>query len=161
MWLCYDCFMWKSAELLPMNNEERSQLETWVRAKKSPQQLVLRAQICLLAADGLSNNAIAKKLNTSRPTVILWRGRFQEQGSQGLTKDAPRGPSPRRLDGEKVKAIVEATLHTTPAGATHWSTRTMAKAQGVSRSTVDRIWKAHGLQPHRIRTFKLSKTSSS
>jgi transposase len=149
--------MWKPAEPLPMNKEERRQLEGWVRAKTSSQRLAFRARICLLAADGLSNNAIAKRLSTSRPTVLLWRSRFEEQGPKGLTKDAPRGPSPRRLDWEKTRAIVEATLHTTPADATHWSTRTMAKAQGVSRNTVARIWKAHGLQPHRVRTFKLSK----
>jgi transposase len=147
----------KTAEPLPMNEEQRKQLEAWVSARKTPQNLALRAHICLLGADGLSNTAIAKQLNTSRPTVLLWRKRFQESGPEGLAKDAPHGPSSRRLEGAKINAIVEATLHTTPPDATHWSTRTMAKAQGVSRNTVARIWKAHGLQPHRIKTFKLSK----
>jgi len=110
-----------------------------------------------LAADGLTNTAIADQMNTSRPTVLLWRKRFQELGPAGLTKNAPKGPSPKRLDGEKVRAIVEATLHSVPSDATHWSTRTMAEARGVSNATVARIWKAHGLQPHRIKTFKLSK----
>ena len=140
-----------------MKAEERSQLEVWVRAKTSSQRLAFRAQICLLAADGLSNNAVAKRFNTSRPTVLLWRSRFEDQGPKGLTRNAKRGPSHRRLADQKVRAIVEATLHSTPPDATHWSTRTMAKAQGVCRSTVARIWKAHGLQPHRIKTFKLSK----
>lgn len=149
--------MWKSAAPLQMKAEERSQLEAWVRAKTSSQRLAFRARICLLAADGLSNNAIAKRFNTSRPTVLLWRSRFEEQGPKGLTRNAKRGPSHRRLEDEKVRAIVEATLHSTPPDATHWSTRTMAKAQGVCRSTVGRIWKAHGLQPHRTKTFKLSK----
>lgn len=142
---------------LSLSTQDRSRLEGWVRARTSPQRLVLRSQICLLAADGMSNSAIARQLHTTRITVLLWRSRFEQQGPQGLTKDAPKGPHPKRLDSEKVKAIVEATLHSLPRNATHWSTRTMAKAQGVSRSTVARIWKAHGLQPHRVSTFKLSK----
>lgn len=149
--------MWKSAAPLEMKAQERSQLEVWVRAKTSPQRLAFRARICLLAADGLSNNEIAKRLNTSRPTVLLWRNRFEGHGPNGLTRNAKSGPSHRRLEDEKVRAIVEATLHSTPPDATHWSTRSMAKAQGVCRTTIARIWKAHGLQPHRITTFKLSK----
>jgi len=118
---------------------------------------VLRARICLLAAAGMSNNGIAKELNTSRPTVIHWRKRFITQGSQGLSEDAPHGRSANALDPEQVKKVVEATLHTLPRGATHWSTRTMAAATGLGKSTIQRIWDAHGLQPHRIETFKLSK----
>ena len=117
----------------------------------------MRARICLMAAEGQSNNAIASKLGVSRPTVILWRRRFKEQGCPGISSDAPHGVSPRRLDPGKEKAIVEATLQTKPAGATHWSTRSMAHAQGVGKSTVQRIWDAHGLQPHRTKTFKLSR----
>jgi transposase len=132
-------------------------LQAWVRAKKTPQRVVLRSRICLLAAEGVSHNAIAKRLGTSRPTVLLWLGRFKGQGSTGLSEDAPHGPSSRRLDPEKLRAIVEATLHTTPKDATHWSTRIMAKEKGVSHATVQRIWDAHGLQPHRVETFKLSK----
>ena len=140
-----------------MNSEQRRQLESWVRARTTPQRVVLRSRICLLAAEGLSNTDIARKMNTTRPTVLLWRKRFQEHGPAGLIRDAPKGPSTRRLEPAKVKAIVEATLHTVPEGATHWSTRSMAKAQGVSHNVVAQIWRAHGLQPHRIRTFKLSK----
>ena len=117
----------------------------------------MRARICLMAAEGQSNNAIASKLGVSRPTVILWRRRFKEQGCPGISSDAPHGVSPRRLDPGKEKAIVEATLQTKPVGATHWSTRSMAHAQGVGKSTVQRIWDAHGLQPHRTKTFKLSR----
>jgi transposase len=142
---------------LSVSVQDRIQLEAWVRAKTSPQRLVFRSRICLLAADGFSNSAIGRQLQTTRVTVLLWTNRFKEQGPQGLTKDAPKGPHPRRLSAEKVKAIVEATLHRVPANATHWSTRTMAKAQGVSRASVARIWEAHGLQPHRTKTFKLSK----
>jgi transposase len=149
--------MWEKADVLTMTDEQRATLEAWVRAKTSPQRTVLRARICLLAADGLSNNAIASGLSTSRPTVIQWRKRFQERGPTGLSEDAPHGPNPRALPADRVKAMVEATLHTTPPDATHWSVRSMAKAQGLGKSTVQRIWDAHGLQPHRVETFKLSK----
>lgn len=148
--------MWKPAEVLPMTVEQRATLETWVRARTTPQRTVLRTRICLLAADGWPNNAIASKLKTSRPTVIQWRKRFAERGPSGLAEDAQHGPSRRALPAAKVKAIIEATLHTTPRDATHWSTRTMANVQGVSNATVSRIWDAHGLQPHRVKTFKLS-----
>lgn len=148
--------MWNPADRLPMTDDQRKTLETWVRARTTPQRIVLRSRICLLAADGHSNNGIAGQLGTSRPTVLLWRQRFVEGGPAGLSEDAPHGPSAQRLPAEKVRAIVEATLHTTPPDATHWSTRTMAKAQGVSPATVARIWDAHGLKPHRIETFKLS-----
>ncbi|MGA2110300.1 MAG: helix-turn-helix domain-containing protein, partial [Syntrophorhabdales bacterium] len=149
--------MWKPADKLTMTEEQQRMLEAWVRAKKTPQRVVLRSRICLLAKEGLSHNAIAGQLNVSRPTVLLWTNRFKAQGVAGLAEDAPHGPSSRQLKAEKVDAIVEATLHTTPADATHWSTRTMAKAQGVSHATVQRIWDAHGLQPHRVEGFKLSK----
>jgi transposase len=141
---------------LPMSLEQNRTLEAWVRARNTPQTVALRARICLLASDGMSNNAIAKKLETSRPTVLLWRKRFKEQGILGLSEEATKGPSKRRLSRSKVDEIVQATLHTKPAGATHWSVRTMAKAQGVSPITVARIWQAHGLKPHRTKTFKLS-----
>lgn len=146
----------KPSKALVMSNEQRHTLEGWVRAGTTPQRVVWRAKICLRAADGLSNSAIARELGTTRPTVICWRKRFETAGALGLAEDAPHGASTRRLDPEKVKAIVDATLQTKPADATHWSTRTMAKAQGVSHATVARIWDAHGLQPHRVETFKLS-----
>ena len=149
--------MWQKTDPLEMSEEQQRTLLAWVNARTTPQRTVLRGRICLLAAEGTANNAIAKQLNTSRPTVIQWRERFRGKGPAGLSEDAPHGPSFRALAASKVKAIVEATLHTTPADATHWSTRTMAKAQGVSNATVSRIWEAHGLQPHRVETFKLSK----
>jgi transposase len=152
----YNADMWEKADALIMTENQQKTLEAWVRAKKTPQRTILRSRICLLAAEGVSHNAIAKRLDTTRTTVILWTKRFREQGFPGLSKDAPHGPGARRFDAEKVKAIVEATLHTKPADSTHWSTRTMAKAQGVSHATVQRIWDAHGLQPHRVKTFKLS-----
>ena len=149
--------MWNPTDSLPMTDEQRMTLETWVRARTTPQRTVMRARICLMAAEGKSNNALAGKLSISRATAILWRQRFKEQGCPGISSDALHGISHRRLDPEKEKAIVEATLRTNPAGATQWSTRMMAREQGVSKSTVQRIWDGHGLQPHRIKTFKLSK----
>lgn len=140
-----------------MTKDQRNTLEAWERAGTTPQRVVLRSKICLLAADGMSNYAIAKQLGTSRPTVLTWRKRFLEKGTLGISEDAPHGTSSRQLDSQKVKNIVEATLHTVPKDATHWSTRVMAETQGVSHMTVARIWDAHGVQPHRVETFKLSK----
>jgi transposase len=149
--------MWKPIDALPMTLEQKRTLEAWVRARNTPQKVALRARICLLASEGMANHALAKKLQTSRPTVMLWRKRFEQQGVSGLSEEAPKGPSKRRMSTQKVHEIVQATLHTKPPGATHWSVRTMAKAQGVSPATVGRIWDAHGLKPHRVKTFKLSK----
>ena len=99
-------YMWKAAEALPMTMEQKRTLEAWVRARSTPQTIALRAQICLLAAEGMANNAIAKKLQTSRPTVTLWRKRFQQHGVVGLSEEAPKGPSKRRLSAnhEEVRA---------------------------------------------------------
>jgi transposase len=119
--------------------------------------VVRRSRIGLLAHQGWPNQRIGAQLGTSRPTVLLWRSRFAAGGPSALEQDAPRGPSPQRLDPAQIKAIVERTWHTTPPDATHWGTRTLAKACGVSHMTVARIWDAHGLQPHRVRTFKLSR----
>jgi len=149
--------MWKSSDILVMTTEQKRTLHAWVNAKTTPQRVVLRSRICLLAADGRSNNSIAKELCTSRPTVLQWRKRFSKGGPAGISEDAPHGPSTRRTDAKTVKLIVDRTLHTTPPDATHWSTRTLAEEVGVGHATVARIWDAHGLQPHRTKTFKLSR----
>ena len=98
--------MWNPAQKLSITEEELKTLKAWVAAKTSPQRTVLRARICLLAAEGLPNRAIAKALKTSRPTVVQWRKRFEERGSQGLAEDAPHGLSSRALPAAKIKAIV-------------------------------------------------------
>jgi transposase len=148
--------MWAPAAPLGLSEEQRRILEGWVRAPSTPQGLVRKARIILMASEGIANHAIAKTLGTSRPTVQLWRQRFEKGGLKVLTKiEKGRGPKPM-IPPEKVTAIVEATLHSRPPGATHWSCRTMAKAMGVSPDTVNRIWRAHELQPHRVTTFKLS-----
>jgi transposase len=144
-------------DALPISPEQRRTLESWIAARNTPQKVAFRARIVLQAAEGRANRKIALDLKTSRPTVILWRQRFAEGGTEALTEDAPgRGRKPL-ITAEKVKQIVEATLQTKPEAATHWSVRTMATAQKVSPATVQRIWDAHGLEPHRTRGFKLSR----
>ena len=139
-----------------ISEQQRAVLERWVGAQRTPQSVALRARIVLLAGAGESNSAIARTLAVSRPTVILWRARFAEGGPQALTETKPgRGRKPT-ISAAKIKAIVQATTQTTPPGQTHWSCRSMAKAQAVSPATVQRIWDAHGLKPHRVRSFKLS-----
>jgi transposase len=149
--------MWESAERLRMRRGDREQLEALVAAGKTPQKVALRARIVLGAAAGKANHALAQELGTSRPTVLLWRARYEARGLGGLFRDAPRPGRRKQISAKKVAAVVNATLRTTPRAATHWSVRTMARAQQVSPTTVYRIWDAHGLQPHRVKTFKLSR----
>lgn len=120
-------------------------------------RLVQRARIVSLAADGMQSQDIARRLQISRPTVQLWRERFLALRLKGLEKDAPRPGRLPRISARKVRAVVEATLHSKPRDATHWSTRSMARAQGLSEATVRRIWKRHRLKPHLVKTFKLSQ----
>lgn len=149
--------MWESAQPLIMAPEQITQLEAWVKAPLTPQKIVLRSRICLLAQLGIGNHQIARQLNTSRPTVLLWRERFAASGVAGLEHEPPRKASGQRLDEELIKRIVDTTLQNTPPDATHWSTRTLGRHLGVSHMTVARVWDSHGLQPHRVRTFKLSR----
>jgi transposase len=136
---------------------ERQKIQQWIAAHGTPQQVAMRCRIVLAAAEGESNVAIAERLSANRNTVILWRKRFDEEGLDGLWDIAPgRGRKPK-YPIDKIAAIVDATLQTKPAGMTHWSCRSMAESQGVSKSTVNNIWRAHKLQPHRTRTFKLSR----
>ena len=135
---------------------ERSTLDGWARGRSLPHRRVMRARIVTMAADGIDSQDIAKALSVSRPTVHLWRQRFLALRIPGLEKDAPRPGRNARIPPEKIKAVVEATLHTTPRNATHWSTRSMAHAQGLSEASVRRIWRQHNLKPHLVETFKLS-----
>lgn len=149
--------MSKPAKALAVSEDAHRVLERWLRAHSTPLQVGLRAAIILRAAEGQANSRIAAELGVSRPTVLEWRKRFVAEGVEGLTRIRPgRGRKPQ-IGAEKVQEIIDATLHSKPQGATHWSCRTMAKTQEVSPSTVQRIWDAHGLQPHRVRTFKLSR----
>lgn len=140
---------------LSLKPDQQDLLERWVRAHGTSQQVVKRCRIVLLAQQGLSDLAIAAQLSVNRHTCRLWRERFAQEGADSLWEVAEgRGRKPRAKLAEK---IVKATLSSKPDGQTHWSTRTMAKAQGVNASTVCRIWQDHGLQPHRQETFKLSR----
>jgi transposase len=138
-----------------LTEPERETLESWRRRRKTAQALALRARIILLAAQDLTNGAIAERLDINRVTVGKWRNRFIEKRLDGLL-DEPRPGAPRRVSDADVEKLIIKTLETTPRNATHWSTRKMAEATGISQSTVSRIWRAFGLQPHRVETFKLS-----
>src|SRR6202023_418819 len=136
---------------------DQQKIEQWIAAHGTPQQVALRCRIVSAAAAGESDVAIAQKLSVNRHTVILWRKRFGDEGLDGLWDIAPgRGRKPL-YSIDKIAAIVEATLQAKPAGMTHWSCRTVAQSQGVSKSTLNNIWRAHNLQPHRTQTFKLSR----
>ncbi len=144
-------------EPIILSPEESSILSAWAHAKSLPLRVVQRARIIRMAADGVLSQDIAERLHVSRPTVQLWRQRFLALRLPGLEKDAPRPGRIPKISDEKIRAVVEATLHTKPANATHWSTRSMAEAQGLSEATIRRIWKQHNLKPHRVKTFKLSR----
>ena len=142
---------------LMLSTSDRAQIQQWLAAHGTPQQVVLRGRIVLAAAGGQSDSAIARRLETNRKTVILWRARFAEHGMQSLWEVAPgRGRKPT-YGTKRINAIVEATLQTKPKGMTHWSCRLMAESQGVSKSTVNNIWRRHNLKPHRVKSFKLSR----
>jgi len=146
--------MGKSLQVSVVDQEKLGQ---WIAAHGTPQQVALRCRIVVEAAGGKSDLAIAKQLSVNRHTVNLWRKRFLAEGLDGLWDIAPgRGRKPT-YEIDKIAAVVDATLQTRPAGMTHWSCRTMAQSQGIGKSTVSNIWRAHKLQPHRTKTFKLSR----
>ena len=144
-----------AAVTIVLSERERGELEARVRRRKIARADAMRAAIVLLAADGLNNCAIADEIGASRMTVLTWRKRFAAQRLDGLD-DEPRCGAPRKIGDDKIADVVTKTLETMPSHATHWSTRSMAKASGLSVSTVHRIWNAFSLQPHRSETFKLS-----
>ena len=140
-----------------LSGDEAETLAKWAQARSIPARLVQRARIIQRAAQGEQSKDIATELGVSRPTVQLWRERFLSLRLDGLEKDAPRPGRIPDISEAKVRAVVKATLQTTPPNATHWSTRSMARAQGLSRMAVQRIWKQHNFKPHLIRTFKISR----
>ncbi len=135
--------------------DQETELKRWTARRKTAQGLALRARVVLECAAGASDTAVAEKLDITRATVGKWRRRFLERGCDGLL-DEPRPGAPRRIADGDVERVVTRTLESTPAGATHWSTRSMAAECGLSPSAVGRIWRAFALQPHRVETFKLS-----
>lgn len=146
----------RRAPAIVLDANERRYLEKCASGRRTAARLVLRAKIILLAAEGIENREIAEQLDTSRPTVGLWRQRYAEMGRVGIEKDAPRGGRPNDARQAAEKRIIETTTREKPRKATQWSTRSLAKKLGVSRTMVLRVWQANGLKPHLHRTFKLS-----
>ena len=140
---------------LTLSKSEREELVSMTRSRSMPQSLATRARIVLLAAKGESNTDIAEQLGLSKPTVGIWRKRYLTQRLAGLY-DEPRPGGPRSIRDEQVAALLRKTLRTKPKGGTHWSCRTIAAETKLSKSTVQRVWKAFGLQPHRQKHFKIS-----
>jgi transposase len=140
---------------LKLSPSERQRLESWVRRRKTAQGLARRAQIILLCATGVSNTEVAARVGATKPMVGKWRSRFLEKRLNGLL-DEPRPGAPRRITDADLERVITMTLETLPRDATHWSTRSMAQAAGMTQNTIWRIWQAFGLKPHRTETFKLS-----
>jgi transposase len=141
---------------LSLSDGEREMLRSWARRPKSAQALALRARMILMCGEGTNNTGVAQRLGVRVQTVCKWRQRFVDRRLEGLL-DEPRPGTPRKLSDAQVERVLTMTLESTPQDATHWSTRSLAAASGLSRSTVNRIWRAFALQPHRSETFKLSK----
>jgi transposase len=135
---------------------QRAELERFARGRKTQARLMLRAKVVLLAADGHTDLEIAERLGIVPRTSARWRRRFLQAGVAGLERDAPRPGRTPAISAERVREVIEKTTQQRPSARTHWSTRTMAAAVGLSEASVRRIWRAHGLKPHRIHSFKLS-----
>ena len=140
---------------LVLSSAEQEQLLAFTRRRKTAQALALRARIVLACAQGVDNKVVAARQRVTQQTVSKWRTRFVEHRLDGLL-DAPRSGAPRSIDDSRIDAVIAKTLESVPSDATHWSTRSMARAMQVSQTAVSRIWRAFGLQPHRQETFKLS-----
>ena len=141
---------------LTLTPADREVLERWTRRRTTAQALALRARIVLACAEpGATNSGVAGALGVSRPSVTTWRARFAAHRLDGLV-DAPRSGAPRKIGDDAVERVIALTLEEMPRGATHWSTRAMAKRAGMTQTAVSRIWRAFGLKPHRAEAFKLS-----
>lgn len=148
------------APSIHLTPSEHQQLERWARGRRTPARLVLRAKIALLAAAGHDNQHIAATLRTSRQTVGLWRQRFATQRLPGVARDAPRGGRPPKARQALTARILKTTTQTPPPAATHWSTRTLARHLRTNPTFVQRVWTAHGLQPHRVRDLQAQSGSA-
>ena len=141
---------------LKLTENERESLSQWMRRPKSAQALAQRARIILACAEGLNNTQVSHRLHLTVQTIGKWRSRFVQKRLDGLM-DEPRPGTSQRLTDKEVEEVVAMTLESTPKDATHWSTRSMAQACGLSHMSVHRIWQAFALAPHRSETFKVSK----
>ncbi len=143
--------------VLVVSEDQQKQIEQWLTALGTPQQVALRGRIVLAAGHGKSEAAIAAEMNVNRKTVRLWRERFVAQGLSGLWEIAPGRGRKATYDPERIKAVIDATLQSKPKGMTHWSCRLMAANQCISKSMVSNLWRSHNIKPHRTKTFKLSR----
>src|SRR5450432_1929806 len=144
-------------ERIDVSADDRERLRRMARDRNTPQKVVWRARIVLLAGEGIGAVDVGREVGVSVLTVRRWRRRYRDGGVEGLLKDESRPPRRKPLSAAAISKVVDMTLHAKPPAATHWSVRSMAKACGLSPSSVQRIWKAHGLKPHLTRTFKLSR----
>jgi transposase len=147
--------MGRPTQPIVLSDDERSKLQEWARRPKTAQRLALRSKIVLGCAEGLENRQVARQLRITDQTVCKWRERFRTARLEGLA-DEPRPGAPRKITDTQVEALITRTLESPPPNVTHWSTRTMAAAIGMSQSAISRVWRAFSLQPHRVETFKLS-----
>jgi len=147
----------KTSKRLTMNEMDKATLVKITRNGNTPQKMVLRSRIAMMSADGVPTSQIMQDLGTSTPTITRWRTRYEVAGVAGLLRDRTRPGRKKRIDEAKVREVVEKTLNEKPQDATQWSTRSLASAAGLSPATIRRIWKQHGLKPHLIRSFKLSR----
>src|SRR6266853_1272515 len=146
----------KTQACIWLSPEFRATLEGWVADRNTPQKLVWRSRIVLMSADGVGKMAIVRAVGKSKRTVDRWQDRFITHGLAGLQRDATRRGRKPPLAASVIEKVVHMTLHEKPSAATHWSARRLAKAAGISHTSVQRIWSAHGLKPHLVKTFKLS-----
>ena len=147
----------RSAAVVTLSEDQQNQVEQWLAAMGTPQQVALRCRIVLAVSRGASEAAIASELGINRKTIRLWRERFSQAGLKGLWEIAPGRGRKATYSPERVKAVIDATLQSKPKGETHWSCRLMTASQGIGKSTVSNLWKSHNIKPHRTKTFKLSR----
>lgn len=145
------------ARALGLSEDQRRQLNEWLAALGTPQQVALRCRIIIGISEGKPEAVVAAENQVNRKTVRLWRERFHAKGLEGLWEIAPGRGRKASYSAERIKAVIDATLQSKPAGSTHWSCRSMAAAQGISKSTVSNVWRSHNLKPHLTKTFKLSR----
>jgi transposase len=141
------------SRVLVVPEDQQKQIEQWLSALGTPQQVALRGRIVLAAGSGKSEAAIASEMNVNRKTVRLWCERFVAQGLPGLWEVAPGRGRKSTYSSEQIQALIDATLQSKPKGMTHWSCRLMAANQGMSKSTVSNVWRGHNIKPHRAKTF--------
>ena len=144
------------APAITLSSDQQATLEQWARSRSLPARVVERARIVLSAAQGIQDKQIAATMKTTPKKVSRWRRRFLTLGMAGLEQDAPRPGRTPKITARVVRRVVHMTTRQKPPNATHWSTRSMARAVGISEASVRRIWRSHGLKPHRVESFKIS-----